>query len=421
MSRRIGVDLSPLRRSREFRRLYGAGFITAFGAQATYVAVPFQLKELTHSTVAVGLIGLFEFIPLVVFGLWGGVLADVVNRKRMILSCEVALCVVTVGLVANARLAQPSVLALYLLDVVAISSASLQRASIESLNQRLVDHELQRQAAALMGLRYNLTSIAGPALAGLVAATAGPVWVYAGNTLTYLVSLALLTGLAPTAPGGGDGQSQRHALRDGLRYARQRPDILGSYLVDLLAMVLAFPVIMLPFVAANFHESYALSALYCGLPLGALIGTFTSGWTHRVSRYGRFIAGAAALWGLGVTVFGAASTLWLAVAGLALAGLADQISALFRQSFWNESIDPDVRGRMAGLEFISYALGPTAGQFRAGVTAAWLGLRASLVVSGLACAGSTLAAGRAVAALWNFDRRTDPNVAHVARRRSEPV
>ena len=131
-------------------------------------------------------------------------------------------------------------------------------------------------------------------------------------------------------------------------------------------MVLAFPVIMLPFVAAHFHESYALSALYCGLPIGALIGTFTSGWTHRVSRYGRFIAGAAALWGIGVSVFGAASTLWLAVAGLALAGLADQISALFRQSFWNESIDPDVRGRMAGLEFISYALGPTAGQFQIG-------------------------------------------------------
>ena len=157
MSRRIGVDLSPLRRSREFRRLYGAGFITAFGAQATYVAVPFQLKELTHSTVAVGLIGLFEFIPLVVFGLWGGVLADVVNRKRMIVSCEVALYVMTVGLVANARFAHPSVLALYLLDVVAISSASLQRASIESLNQRLVDHELQRQAAALMGLPWYVT------------------------------------------------------------------------------------------------------------------------------------------------------------------------------------------------------------------------------------------------------------------------
>lgn len=418
MARKIGLDLSPLRRSKEFRRLYVAGFINAFGAQGTYVVVPFQLKQLTGSAWAVGIIGLFEFVPLVLFGLWGGVLADSVNRKRLILSCESVLCVVTVGLIANSLLRSPSVPVLYVLDAVALGAASLQRASVESLNQRFVDHDLQRQAAALMGLRYNLTSIAGPGLAGLFAATVGPVWVYGFNTATYLISLSMLVGLAATPRGGGARQSQRTAFRAGLAYARGRADILGSYLVDFLAMVLAFPVIMLPFVAARYHEGFALSVLYCGLPVGALLATFTSAWTHKVWHYGRWIVAAAATWGLGVAVLGVAPSLWLAFVGLAVAGFADQISALFRQSLWNESIDPDVRGRMAGLEFISYALGPTLGQFRAGAMAAGLGLRASLAWGGLACSGSILGAGRAVGALWQFDRRTNAYVAEVARVRA---
>jgi MFS family permease len=175
---------------------------------------------------------------------------------------------------------------------------------------------------------------------------------------------------------------------------------------------------MLPFVAARFHESYALSLLYCGLPAGALILTLVSGWTRRVHHYGRAVVVSAAAWGLGIALFGVSSSLWLVLVGLGVAGGADSLSGIFRTTMWNESIPPDVRGRMAGMEMISYSLGPTAGQFRAGVMAAWTSLRVSLTVGGLACTGSVGIVGAALPSLWRFDARSDVNVATVRRLRA---
>jgi len=183
-------------------------------------------------------------------------------------------------------------------------------------------------------------------------------------------------------------------------------------------MILAFPVVMLPFVAERFHETYALGLLYCGLPAGALLATLTSGWTHRVHRYGRAVIYAAALWGLGIALFGYSTSMWLVLVGLAVGGGADAISGIFRSTMWNESIPPDMRGRMAGIELISYSLGPTAGQFRAGVMAAWSTLRFSLTFGGLACSGSVGIVAAALPTLWTFDARTDVHVAEVRELRS---
>jgi MFS family permease len=178
-------------------------------------------------------------------------------------------------------------------------------------------------------------------------------------------------------------------------------------------MVFAFPVVMLPFVAARFHDSYALSILYCGLPAGALLAGLTSRWTRRIHRYGRAIVAAAAVWGLGIALFGFSSSLWIVVFGLAVGGGADAVSGIFRNTMWNESIPPDVRGRMAGIEMISYSVGPTAGQFRAGVMAAWTTLRFSLTFGGLACTGSVGVVAAALPSLWRFDARSDVHVAAV--------
>ncbi|MDE3065671.1 MAG: MFS transporter, partial [Acidobacteriota bacterium] len=220
------------------------------------------------------------------------------------------------------------------------------------------------------------------------------------------------------APRPSDRRGAFGHLRRGLRYARTRPDLLGTYVVDLLAMAWAYPVVMLPFVAERYHETYALSVLYLGLPVGALLATLTSAWTRRVHRYGRAVAAAAALWGLGIALFGYATSLWLAVLGLMIGGGADAVSGVFRQTMWNESISPDMRGRMAGVELISYSVGPTAGQFRAGVTAAWTTMRFSLTLGGLGCAGSVLAVTAALKSMWRFDARTDPHVASVRASRA---
>jgi MFS family permease len=418
--RRFGVDLTPLRVSKQYRRLYVAGLITSLGSQATYVTVPFQLKNLTHSTLAVGSLGLVELVPLVVLGLYGGVLADRVNRRRLIISMEFVLMLSTVVLVVNALLGHPLVWVLYVDAFVVAGASSIQRPSIEALNQTFVSHDLQRSAAALANIRYYTASIIGPALGGLAAVTLGPATVYIGNVVTFTVSLGLLVSLHATVTSEVSSEGDVAALRAGLNYARSRPDILGTYVIDMLAMVLAFPVVMLPFVAAQFHETYALALLYLGLPVGAMIATLVSSWTHRVHRYGRAVVVAASFWGLGIALFGYSTSLWVAFLGLAIGGGADAISGIFRSTMWNESIPPDVRGRMAGIEMISYSLGPTAGQFRVGVMAAWTTLRFSLTFGGLACSGSVAVVAAALPGLWNFDARTDPHVRDVrALRESE--
>jgi MFS family permease len=417
VSRGIGVDLTPLRVSKQYRRLYIAGFVTALGSQATYVAVPFQLRLLTHSTLDVGSLGLAELLPLIVFGLYGGVLADRLNRRRLIISMEQVLMVSTAVLFVNALLPHPQAWILYVDAFVAAGAGSLQRPSIEAMNQMFVPHDLQRAASTLANIRSTTASIIGPALGGFAAVEFGAGSVYLANLVTFSLSLILLYTLRATAasvPAEGDVA----ALRSGIRYVMSRPDIVGTYVIDLLAMILAFPVVMLPFVAARFHETYALPLLYCGIPAGALVATLTSGWSRAVHRYGRAIVVAAALWGLGIALFGYSSTLWLVFLGLAVGGGADAISGIFRTTMWNESIPPEMRGRMAGIEMISYSLGPTAGQFRAGVMAAWTTLRFSLTFGGLACTGSVGAVALALPRLWSFDARTDPHVAEVREMRS---
>lgn len=408
--RLFGVDLTPLRQSKEYRRLYLAGFISMLGSQATYVAVPFQLKQLTDSTLAVGSIGLVELVPLVVFGLYGGVLADRLNRRRLIISMEELLMLSTALLFANALLAHPLTWILYLDAGVVAAAASLQSPSVTALEQLFVPHELQRSASALANVSGTTAMIIGPALGGLAAVALGPGSVYLFNVVTFSFSLALLHRLKATPRPEATSESVGESLREGLRYARSRPDIVGTYVIDLLAMIFAYPVVMLPFVAARFHETYALSILYCALPVGALFATLTSRWSRHVHHYGRAIVAAAALWGAGIAIFGVSSSLWLVLGGLVVAGAGDAVSGIFRSTMWNESIPPDVRGRMAGIEMISYSVGPTAGQFRAGVMAAWTTLRFSLTFGGLACSGSVVAVGAALPSLWRFDARDNQHV-----------
>ncbi len=414
----LGVDLTPLRESKQYRRLYVAGFVSAMGSQASYVTIPYQLKQLTHSPIQVGALGLVGVVPLIVFGLYGGVIADRLNRRRIVITTELAAMATTAALLLNAVLPHPQAWELFLNEFLAVSIFSLQRPSIEAMNQNLVRHEHQKAASQLANLRYMIPSIAGPAVGGLAAVTLGPWSVYAANLTTFTLSLFLLRSLEKTPVEASNGESQREAVSAGISYAKSRPDIVGTYVIDLLAMFLAFPIVMLPFVAERFHYRFTLSLLYCAIPVGAVLGTMTSSWTKRIYHYGRWVVVAAATWGLGIALFGYSNSLVLVLLGLFIAGVADSISGIFRMTMWNESIPPSVRGRMAGIEMISYAVGPTAGQFRAGAMAAWTSLRFSLTVGGLACSGTIGGVALALPSLWRFDSRTDPNVELVRLERS---
>ena len=415
----VGVDLTPLR-SVSYRRLYVAGLVTSLGQQASYVTLPYQLKQITHSAFAVGVVGLVEVIPLVVGGLYGGFLADAKDRRRVIIIFELVLALLTGALVLNSVSSRPSTLVIYGCAFALAAVGALQRPSIEALNQVLVSADLQRASATLANLRYTGASIVGPTVGGLVAVAAGPVWVYLANVATFVASLYLL-GRLPHVSVSSAITRPRVVVAEGVRYLRTRPDIIGTYVIDLFAMAWAFPVGMLPFVAAHYSERFALSALYVGLPAGALLATLTSRWTHRVHHYGRAIVGSAVAWGVGIALFAVATTLPVALAGLALAGGADALSGVFRSTLWNESILPEIRGRMAGIEMISYSIGPTAGQFRAGAMTVWMSLRASLALGGIGAAASVGVVALALPSLWRFDDRSDSHVAEVRRRRSSPT
>ncbi len=416
---RLGLDFSPLRVSPSFRRLYTAGFITGVGSQATYVTVAFQMKSVTGSPFAVGLIGLVELLPLIVFGLYGGVLADRFDRRRLIVGGEVALLVCAVVLLLNARRQNPSSLVLYLIVALTSTADGLQRPSWTATMQQVVDHDRQKSASTLSMVRFTLTAIIGPVLGGFLSVSFGPESVYLIDVVTFFFSIALLVGITVPPVTAREAAPSLVALRQGLQYAYSRPDLIGTYLIDLSAMVLAFPVAMMPFFADQFSESFALPLLYAAMPAGAMLGSLTSRWTDRLHLYGRGIAVAATLWGVGVAVFGASPFLWLSFVGLLLAGAADAISAILRSAMWNMSIPLDVRGRMAGIELLSYAVGPTAGQFRAGAMTAAMGVRTALASGGVMCAAVCGFLPAVLPALWRFDIRTNPHVAAVALARSK--
>lgn len=415
--RAIGVDLAPLRASREFRRLFIYEAVGALTSNATYVTLLYQLKDLTHSALDVGLLGAVEFVPILVGGLYGGVLADRVSRRRMVVACEIGVLLAIALLWGNAVLGHPIVAVIYVVGAAMAILSSLAGPSLEALTQLVVPHDLQRQASTLSMATNNILSIVGPAVGGLVAVLAGTAYVYAGDVISLVLTTWLLIGLPRGAARVEPVGSMTASFAVGARYALSRPDVLGTYVIDLTAMTVAYPLAVLPFFAASFHQSDALSLLYAAMPAGAFLASVTARWSGKVHHYGRAIAVAATVWGLGIALLGASDALALGVIGLVVAGGADAISGIFRTTMWNESIPPDVRGRMAGIELLSFSLGPTAGQVRAGALASATSLRASTVVGGLACAGGCAALPMWLRSMWRFDARHDEHVALVRAQR----
>lgn len=394
--RQLGPDLRPWRSSRDFRLLLASGTVTTFGTFITYVALPVQVKRLTGSTFAVGLLGACELIPLVVCGLYGGALADWLDRRRMIIGCEAGLGALAGCLLINGLLPQPQIWPLYVVAGLLAGLDGLQRPSLEALMPRVVAPEDLAAAAALGSIRWNFAAIAGPAAGGVLIATAGLSAGYAVDLATYLVSLALLVRLQAAPPAPDADRPSVAGIAIGLRYARRRQVLMGTYLVDLAAMLLAMPTALLPFVADDLGAPRSLGLLYGAGAAGSLLASLTSGWAARLHRQGLGVLLAATGWGLAITAFGLVHSVWLAVACLALAGAFDMLSGIWRMAIWNRTIPDRLRGRLAGIELLSYSVGPTMGQLRAGGMAAITGVRGSIVGGGLLCIGAVGALGAAL-------------------------
>ena len=395
MSRpRFRADLTPLRTSRDFRLLYASRTVTALGTDATEVALLVQARQLTGSTFAVGLLGAVELVPLVVFGLYGGVLADRFDRRRLSVACEAGLACCAAVLMLNALAPHPAVWLLYVVTALMMAMAALQRPSLEASMPRVVPKDQLMAAGALMSMSQNASYLAGTTLGGVLAAGPGAEYVYGLDTVSFVISFGFLWLVRPLpalATGGQSVTGSALGLRSiaaGFGLARKRQDLLGSYLADLAAMTLSYPAALFPFVAANLHAPWAAGLMFAAPSAGALVITVVSGWMGRVRRHGVAIAVSAATWGVMITGFGLAPDIWAALGFLVLAGAADMVSGIFRGTLWNQTIPDRIRGRMAGLELLSYSVGPSAGQIRAGAVASVTSARFSIASGGLLCVGA---------------------------------
>lgn len=405
---RLGADVRAWRSSREYRLLLASRTVTMVGSMVTYVAVPYQIKVLTDSFVAVGLVGLVELVPVILFGLYGGALADAVDRRRLAMGCEAALAVAAGVLLVNAMLPHPALWVIYVLAGVLAALSALQEPAVDAMLPRVVARDQITGAIALSSACSNLAQIGGPAVGGLLLTAVGPGLAYGVDVVSFVASLVALSAMRAVPPPEGAGRASVGGILEGLRYAASRQVLVGTYVVDIAAMVFALPTTLLPFLADRLHAPWSLGLLYAAPAVGGLLVSVTSGWTARVARHGAAVAWAAAAWGLSITVLGLVGQVWLALLCLVAAGAADMVSGLFRSTIWNQTIPDAVRGRLAGVELLSYTTGPVLGQVRGGAAAALVGVSAALWSGGVLCVVAVVALSARLPEFWSY--RAEPDV-----------
>ena len=397
------LDISPLLRNRDYRLLYTGQLVSAFGSMITYVAVPDQIWELTHSSFAVGMLGAVQLVPLLLFALWGGAYADSMDRRKLLVISEVFLAIGSVMLAINALLPRPSVILVFGVSAAMSAVNGFHRPALDALTPRLVDRDDLRAVAALSSLRYSLSAIAGPALGGLLIGRVGISSTYWIDFLTFLISIASLAAIRKMPPPEGQKPGLSSIL-EGLRYARNRPELIGTYVVDMVAMTFAMPMALFPSMAEKWGGAKSLGWLYSAMAMGFLASTLISGWSRKVERHGVAVIAGATVWGIAIVALGFAEGFFAAVLCLALAGAGDNVSAIFRGTIWNETIPGDLRGRLAGVEMISYLSGPLIGNVRAGWIASLSSNRVSIVSGGLVCIAGILLCIPLLPAFWRYRR-----------------
>ena len=404
---KYAIDLTPLKKYPDFRNLWTAGLISYFGSMITYVALPFQLKELTGSYLAVGLLGVVEIVPLIIFGLYGGVLADSVDRKKMVWATEAGALILVLVLLGNSLLGSPTTLAIYLVAALFAVVDGLQRPSMDAMLPRLVSHEDLPAASALLSLRWQLGVIVGPTIGGIIFSTMSVSAGYVVDIATYLLSLFFLARVGSIARSKEAEKPSLAALLDGVKYAFRRQDLLGTYIIDLAAMTLAMPMALYPFWADELNAPWALGMFYAAITVGSVIVTLTSGWTRTYRFHGRAVILAAMGWGLAIAAAGMSNSLILVLLFLTIAGASDMVSALFRGNIWNQTIPDNLRGRLAGIELLSYSVGPLAGQLRAASMAAATTLSISVTSGGLMCVVVVAFLAIFLPKMWKYDVQTN--------------
>jgi MFS family permease len=394
--RRLFIDLTPLRRSRDFRWLIAGELVSVLGTQLTTVAVPYQVYRLTHSSLDVGLVSLFQLFPLIAGSLLGGSVVDAMDRRRLLMVAQVLPALCSAGLALNTDLGT-SLWPLFVLPAVSAGFSPLDNAARSAIVPRLVRRSELSTANAMFQSLFQFGLVVGPAVAGLLLAGAGVRFVYWMDVASFGAALFGAFMMSPQPPLGATARRAGfRSIIEGLSFVRGRQNIQGAYLIDINAMVFGMPRALFPALAIKLFGGGAatLGLLYAAPGAGALIGALTTGWVSRIRRQGRAVIVAVIAWGAAITAFGLVHWLPAALVLLAAAGCADVISAVFRSTIVQLAVPDALRGRLAGLQIAVVSGGPRIGDVEAGAVATGFGDTFSVVSGGLACIVGALVLAR---------------------------
>ncbi|MFG2980075.1 MFS transporter [Streptomyces sp. NPDC048258] len=385
--RRIFADLTPLRTSLDYRRLWIGGTISWLGQAMTALAISLQVYDITGSSFSVGLVGLFSLVPLVTFGLYGGAIADTVDRRKLGLYSSLGAAGLSAALAAAALLGYHRVWFLYAVVALQAVCGALSGPARSAMIPRLLPSEQLPAANALNSVTMTSGAMAGPMLGGLIVGWWGYQAAYLIDVVTFTAALYTMWRLPSMKPDRAEGTRGRASVVDGLRFLGTRPNIRMTFFTDLSAMVLAQPKALFPAIAVLWYggDAKTVGLLVAAPALGALLGGLFSGWQGRIRRHGLAILVAVAAWGLAIAVFGLTRNLWLGLFFLALAGCADTISMVFRTTMLQAATPDDMRGRLQGVFIVVVAGGPRLGDFFAGTVADLTSPAVAITGGGLAC------------------------------------
>ncbi|GAA3956024.1 MFS transporter [Actinoplanes auranticolor] len=405
------IDVRPLRGT-AYRRMWVGNGVAYFGFQFTAVAVPVEMFSITRSSAWVGLLGIAALVPLLVFGLWGGAAADVVDRRKLLLASSTLAWVATAGLLAQALLALHNPWVLLALTAVQSAGFAVSSPARQAIIPRIVPAGLVPAANTLAYTTTTAGGVLGPLAAGLIfgvwSTDAGVTIAYAVDALLFTISFWATYRLPPIPPVHDDGVTAKptaglRGIADGLRFLVSQPVLLLSFAVDIVAMVLAMPRALFPEIAEDrFGGGSAVGWLFAAIAIGSVLGGLTSGWIGRIKRQGVALVLAVVGWGIAVGLAGLAHSLWLMVLLLAVGGAADLVSAVYRQSILQTFAPDRLRGRLQGVFTVVVAGGPRLGDLRAGATADVAGPTASWAGGGFAAAGLAVVLALSFPALLRY-------------------
>jgi len=392
---RIFVDTTPLKESRDFRLLFTGQLISMLGNQLTVVAIPFQVYSMTRSSLQVGAISLAQLIPFLLGALSAGPLGDSMDKRRIMVWTAVGSIITSGGMAINAAVAHPSLLVLYIVSALAAAFMGFNNTARMASIPGLVERRHLTAAAAISQVTMQVGVVVGPALSGLLLGIGLPL-VYSLDALSFVVALIAAMMMAAIPPAEGSGRlSPWQSTREGLRYLKSRQALQGVYIIDINAMVFGMPRALFPAMAESVFGggTIALGFLYAAPGVGALIGALTTGWVANLRRQGRAVIVAVCIWGAAIVGFGLVDTLWVAMVLLALAGWADVISAVLRNTILQTTIPERFRSRMSSIQMAVVQGGPRLGDMESGAVATATSIEFSVISGGLACiAGAALIA-----------------------------